>query len=72
LELQAFLDGLPRADTEVREARMKWKLVIDQLQLIVYALLCAAALVARVGGLVLSTFALGTLEATAFPGWMSG
>jgi hypothetical protein len=68
-ELQAFLDGLPPADTEVRETRMQWQPVVDRPRLIVYASLCAAALVACVGGLVLSTFGLGIPKTTAFPSW---
>jgi hypothetical protein len=66
---QAFKDSLPQADTEVREARMQFQLIVDRPRLIVYTSLCAAALIACMAGLVLSTFGFGIPETTAFPGW---
>jgi uncharacterized integral membrane protein len=68
-ELLAFRDTLPTADTEVREARMQFQLVVDRPRLVVYASLCATALLACVAGLALGTFGFGVPETTAFPGW---
>jgi hypothetical protein len=68
-EASAFKDQLPRPDTEVRQARMRFQLIIDKTRLIVYASLCGVALAASVAGLVLSVCVSGIPETTAFPGW---